>query len=664
MERLYRAFTKLAGTRWPRIKELAEAAFKRELTGHTLKIGPKAGSAFDDAARNGFIFGLDAIVDRTARQVSFRFGMKKPDEWMIRNEGKYTAIRTAALALCESTLDDIEKSTGEQAAKMVEEIRKDVMRTQFGGQTVRSLSNKLAGYFAEEVRWKARRIARTEAARGHNVGYQIGTQDAPWVTGYQWVMSDDACPLCQRVGKVDGRPRRWAKGGLAATDPAARREYQDIPAAPLHPNCMCSVAAVLEMDEVTDFDPPANLPALRDELRGKDDKASEPNPAPTPPPPPAPVPPPAPTQAAPAKPAKAPRKPKAPNAPKAPEAPKKTPLDDLREKVEAARKDKLDKDGSQKIETDTLQNMANKDDLGEAKIRAILEYGDKHAPEGLEEYIHNDELLKANSNRLPSEAAEGLDMRPIRNQQGKFMLVVELMEQQRKIQDLFLNQVRSDVFSILKLPESDRMKVKRLPEGTAPRSEPLNDELRERVERVESHIMQAVGPAASRPSATLVTGFGQYSKPGLERANGDADPGGTGIRLQPDAPASTIAHEIGHILSVCNFYNPGLAGGLGGVSRFEENPVVMDTIRSELRNMPDEKMLAIRNCAIREKDSVLKENNWYMREYSQEQYRHMGLSEVPSTLMDYFYHNPVQFVRHMPKPVTKAVLGLMEGSWR
>ena len=310
---------------WKHVKQDLDERLDRvygtgQTTWATRKIAPKGQSGVSPLAAD-FVFGIEAIVDRTDKEVRYRYGLDDASDWRIESVETYESIKSAALDLCDTTLADMEAETGRKAESLIESVRSDLLSGQKAGITRGKLSNELAKYFAETARWKARRIARTEASRGVNTGYLVSTAKQDWVVGYEWLMAGDACDLCVKVGTVDGRPRRWRKGDMVATDKAARRAYSSVPSPPLHPNCFCGLVPILDFEDVKDFDPPADLVEAREQVWQEQDdsglasvatpKPSKPKPVPkrptshlaptTPTPAPAPKPAPAPSPA-PAKP--------------------------------------------------------------------------------------------------------------------------------------------------------------------------------------------------------------------------------------------------------------------------------------------------------------------------------------------------------------------------
>lgn len=227
--------------------------FKSELGQHSLKIAPgMTGLTAGPKAR--FVVGIRGLIDKAANRVSYTYGNHPADDWRVVNPAVYAAIENAAVHLCETTQQWIEQATGDEAAKIIDQIRRDLLAHQKSGQTLASLTDKLATYFDQSVRWKARQIARTESARAYNTGYLLATQDDPWVVGYEWLLSDDACDYCKRIGSIGDRGRRIRKNDIFHFDGKAAGPYQAIIAPPLHPNCFCTIIPVLQEDGIKKFD--------------------------------------------------------------------------------------------------------------------------------------------------------------------------------------------------------------------------------------------------------------------------------------------------------------------------------------------------------------------------------------------------------------------------
>lgn len=198
---------------------------------------------------NRFIYSVRALIDQSASKVSYEHGQLPADDWRVVNPAYYEAIENSAIQLCEQTRQWIEDATGQQADKIIQGMRKDILGNQKAGKTVLDLTNELAKYFDSAVRWKARQIARTEAIRAHNTGYLIATANEDFVLGYEWIVSTGACDWCKEVGAVGDRGRRIKKGDLFYHNPKAASSYRDVICPPLHPNCMCQIISVLEIDD-------------------------------------------------------------------------------------------------------------------------------------------------------------------------------------------------------------------------------------------------------------------------------------------------------------------------------------------------------------------------------------------------------------------------------
>tara|TARA_R100000734_G_scaffold18527_1_gene15593 strand:- start:2269 stop:3159 length:891 start_codon:yes stop_codon:yes gene_type:complete len=99
------------------------------------------------------------------------------------------------------------------------------------------------------VRWRAERIARTEASRALNQGQVVAWEDMG-VTRMSWQVSPNPCEFCEAMkgtGSQDikapfftvGSTLKGSKGGTLAID------YADVRTPPLHPNCRCTLRPII-----------------------------------------------------------------------------------------------------------------------------------------------------------------------------------------------------------------------------------------------------------------------------------------------------------------------------------------------------------------------------------------------------------------------------------
>tara|TARA_S200002703_G_scaffold157676_1_gene166205 strand:+ start:624 stop:1481 length:858 start_codon:yes stop_codon:yes gene_type:complete len=118
------------------------------------------------------------------------------------------------------------------------------------GESIRSLTDRVQSYFEKDgdgdraIRWRAERIARTEASRSLNEG-QVTAWKESGVTRMQWAIAPNPCQFCAAVStkmqSVDvpffnqGDRITGVNGGVLKFD------YSSVKSPPLHPNCRCTL---------------------------------------------------------------------------------------------------------------------------------------------------------------------------------------------------------------------------------------------------------------------------------------------------------------------------------------------------------------------------------------------------------------------------------------
>lgn len=214
-------------------------------------------NAFTDEMTGRMLPYMTTVLTRSGNKIRSRVGLQKADDWFIRDPGRVQAIESTVLDLCKDTLDVI----GLDAAAKVSTIRAELIAGEIDDGTGgwKDLYTSLDKFFDESAKWRAARIARTEASRAANWGIRAAAEEIDDLLGFEWLMAPGACQACQIVGKtLDGQPRRVTKGNPFATDvgpkitnaddPERRRvipeEYRQIRFAPLHPHCRCSLKPI------------------------------------------------------------------------------------------------------------------------------------------------------------------------------------------------------------------------------------------------------------------------------------------------------------------------------------------------------------------------------------------------------------------------------------
>lgn len=257
--RLYQAVRRLHDEVWDDLRIVVESMFAQANGEMTLKAGRFVVNEVDLAAtldpkQKRFVISIDGEIEAAGLRARVGLRQKDAGEWDIRNTSIYDQIQRHVIKLADSTVADIKASTLEEAKRAVNEMRSEVLAGQQAGENLRDRVKRIERFFGEESRWKARRIAVTEASRAANWGYLAATADTEWVVGYEWLLSEDACPQCKAVGLVGGRPRRVKKGSPFATGQSKDAFYATILAPPLHPGCQCTLTGIIEDDAPREWD--------------------------------------------------------------------------------------------------------------------------------------------------------------------------------------------------------------------------------------------------------------------------------------------------------------------------------------------------------------------------------------------------------------------------
>ena len=156
----------------------------------------------------------------------------------------------------------------DQASKTLEDaFRKSLERGVAQGENIQELTARLEDVFRKEV-WseRSRMIARTETTRAATNGQISAWEESGVVTGKFWLTASDPCPFCKNMseqygeksGGISLRDSYWEKGQIQEVpfgekDEAGNQRliklshnYSDVVGPPLHPNCRCTLAPIVE----------------------------------------------------------------------------------------------------------------------------------------------------------------------------------------------------------------------------------------------------------------------------------------------------------------------------------------------------------------------------------------------------------------------------------
>lgn len=109
------------------------------------------------------------------------------------------------------------------------------------GETLLELTQRVRSVFTELTESRAARIAITETSRAVHSAQILAAQESGVVAGFEWLISVDACPLCQMIATEVKQVRIGQRFAVIGNHP----EYSNIEAPPAHVNCRCSLIEVL-----------------------------------------------------------------------------------------------------------------------------------------------------------------------------------------------------------------------------------------------------------------------------------------------------------------------------------------------------------------------------------------------------------------------------------
>ena len=124
------------------------------------------------------------------------------------------------------------------------------------GESIDELASRVqswarrGGDVDRQAKWRATRVARTEASRVLNEG-QIAAWEEAGIEKMQWLVAPQPCEFCAMMKKrarVDINAPFFTQGDSLVTSTGKRLnfDYAAINGPPLHPNCRCTLEPVIE----------------------------------------------------------------------------------------------------------------------------------------------------------------------------------------------------------------------------------------------------------------------------------------------------------------------------------------------------------------------------------------------------------------------------------
>lgn len=136
------------------------------------------------------------------------------------------------------------------------ELRDQLKQGFQGDETLVGLRQRIANTFDDMADYRAERIGRTEAVRALNAGQEQGWIQSGVVVGKEWLAVSDSCEFCKTMEAMYGP----GTGGIPLLDSFIKHgqeiegisggkmqaRYSAIDLPPVHPNCRCTITAVLK----------------------------------------------------------------------------------------------------------------------------------------------------------------------------------------------------------------------------------------------------------------------------------------------------------------------------------------------------------------------------------------------------------------------------------
>ena len=171
---------------------------------------------------------LELIWDAAATKFAARVGLD-PNEWEVVNPHTERMIEEAALAFAESTNETTSLEIDEALRRTREELIAGVVTK---GEALPKLTKRVNAIFDTAEKWRARRIAQTETSRAVHAAQEQAAIASGVVVGWKWLLSSDACPLCNTVARRTPAVRLGQPFAVIGDHPI----YSTIKFPPLHPH--------------------------------------------------------------------------------------------------------------------------------------------------------------------------------------------------------------------------------------------------------------------------------------------------------------------------------------------------------------------------------------------------------------------------------------------
>lgn len=187
------------------------------------------------ASRGHLIAYADDGVMFTKRQLIDRF----PGEfskWTVPPVKIEEAMGRASMAFCRET----NVTTRLALDKAVVELRSELIEGIVSGETAQgALTQRVNAIFQDAETYRAQRVAVTETSNAIHEGERIAAIESNVAKGFDWILSADACEICQEIAR--SQPRVNLNEPFAIKGTGAHSVVMHPPA---HPGGQCSMGVV------------------------------------------------------------------------------------------------------------------------------------------------------------------------------------------------------------------------------------------------------------------------------------------------------------------------------------------------------------------------------------------------------------------------------------
>ena len=201
----------------------------------------------EESVRSGMALGTRTLEAQIGTRLPVSIGMSSD------NLDKY--VQQATTRLVSNSVNGIRSEFTVDVRAL---LRNGLDEGLDNAQLAKTVQDWAAGEPDDErtTQWRALRVARTEAMRGHQTAQLDAWTETGLVTGKQWILAPDACEFCEAAAAAYGDGSHamdepfFAKGSAleGADGGVFKLDYEDIYAPPLHPNCRCDLLPVLVDD--------------------------------------------------------------------------------------------------------------------------------------------------------------------------------------------------------------------------------------------------------------------------------------------------------------------------------------------------------------------------------------------------------------------------------